>query len=183
MIKNINHDIDVNLKVLYESTDGTISKYAFLGEEVISDEDRFVSILESENLIDPLIVDICKLSKFGLDVSEKGGWLKYLESLDEQKIEQSRKQIILDQKLVNESKLLKWQVKTFWWFFVIAIFGGMYSGYDIILNLTKKEDVKQELISKEQLESELSKLRILISDQKTADSLRISKTLSDSLSK
>lgn len=59
----------------------------------------------------------------------------------------------------------------------------MYSGYDIILNLTKKEDVKQELISKEQLESELSKLRILISDQKTADSLRISKTLSDSLSK
>ncbi|RYJ51093.1 hypothetical protein DR871_014320 [Flavobacterium petrolei] len=69
-------------------------------------------------------------------------------------------------KLHNDSKLSDWQVKTFWFLFVFGIFGGLYSGYDIIKNLTKEENVKSKQITKEEMESELSKLRTLILSRK-----------------
>lgn len=74
-------------------------------------------------------------------------------------------------KLHNDSKLSEWQVKTFWPLFIFGIFGGLYGGYDIIKNLTKSEDVKQELVTKSEMESELSKLRTLILIQKKEGSL------------
>lgn len=79
---------------------------------------------------------------------------------------------LTEKKLYNDSKLSEWQVKTFWWLFAFGIFGGLYSGYDIINNLTKEENDQQKQITKEQLESELSKLRTLILTQKK-DSLLI----------
>jgi hypothetical protein len=69
-------------------------------------------------------------------------------------------------KLHNDSKLSEWQVKTFWPLFIFGIFGGLYSGYDIIKNLTKVENVQSKQITKEEMESELSKLRTLILTQK-----------------
>ena len=74
-------------------------------------------------------------------------------------------------KLHNDSKLSDWQVKTFWFLFVFGIFGGLYSGYDIIKNLTKAENVKSKQITKEEMESELSKLRTLILSRKKDGSL------------
>ena len=73
---------------------------------------------------------------------------------------------IAENKLHNDSKLSELQLKTFWWIFGLGIFGGLYSGYDFIKNLTKPEDVKKEEITKEEMESELSKLRTLILTQK-----------------
>ncbi len=49
---------------------------------------------------------------------------------------------------------------------LFIIFGGLYSGYDIIKNLTKVENVQSKQITKEQMELELSKLRTLILIQK-----------------
>jgi hypothetical protein len=69
-------------------------------------------------------------------------------------------------KLHNESKLSDWQVKTFWPLFIFGLFGGLYSTYDIIKNLTKVENVQLKQITKEEMESELSKLRTLILTQK-----------------
>lgn len=75
-------------------------------------------------------------------------------------------------KLHNESKLSDWQVKTFWPLFIFGLFGGLYSAYDIIKNLTKLENVQSKQITKEEMESELSKLRTLILTQKN-DTLSI----------
>ncbi len=69
-------------------------------------------------------------------------------------------------KLHNESKLSDWQVKTFWPLFIFGLFGGLYSAYDIIKNLTKVENVQSKQITKEEMESKLSKLRTLILTQK-----------------
>lgn len=69
-------------------------------------------------------------------------------------------------KLHNESKLSTWQVKTFWPLFIFGIFGGLYSGYDIIRNITKEENRQSKLITKEELEQELSKIRVLTIYQK-----------------
>ena len=68
-------------------------------------------------------------------------------------------------KLHNESKLSDWQVKTFWPLFIFGLFGGLYSSYDIIKNLTKEENIQLKQITKEEMESELSKLRTLVLDQ------------------
>ena len=69
-------------------------------------------------------------------------------------------------KLHNESKLSDWQIKTFWPLFVFGIFGGFYSAFDIIKNLSTNKDLQLKQISKEEMESELSKLRTLILNQK-----------------
>ena len=68
-------------------------------------------------------------------------------------------------KLHNESKLSDWQVKTFWPLFIFGLFGGLYSAYDIIKNSAKVENVQSKQRTKEEMESELSKLRTLVLDQ------------------
>ncbi|MFM9825078.1 hypothetical protein [Flavobacterium sp.] len=76
-------------------------------------------------------------------------------------------------KLHNESKLSNWQVKTFWPLFIIGLFGGLYSGFDIVKNLTKEENVKSKQVTKEEMESEINKLRFLIITKK--DTLKTAK--------
>jgi len=66
-------------------------------------------------------------------------------------------------KLKWDSKISKWQVKTFWWIFMLALIGGVYSLVDFTKNLIDKN---QEQVTKSQFESELSKLRTLILNQK-----------------
>lgn len=50
--------------------------------------------------------------------------MNLLESLQDQQKEQTRKQEISDlelSKLRSDAKLSKWQVKTFWWFFLLLL--------------------------------------------------------------
>jgi hypothetical protein len=140
---------------------------------------------ESENLNSERFFELVK---------DKIGWVKYNEIyseyasnslLDAQthtklteigkntllNLEAEHKQDVIDKKaerkkLHNESKLSDWQVKTFWPLFIFGLFGGLYSAYDIIKNLTNVENVKSKQITKEEMESELSKLRTLILSQK-----------------
>ncbi|NRT17170.1 hypothetical protein HNP99_003549 [Flavobacterium sp. 28A] len=89
--------------------------------------------------------------------------LKILELELEQEVTDQK---VERKKLHNESKLSEWQIKTFWPLFIFGLFGGLYSAYDIIKTLTKKEDAKVEQLTKSEMESELSKLRTLILTQK-----------------
>lgn len=41
------------------------------------------------------------------------------------------------EKLKYDTKLSRWQVKTFWWLFGFALFGGLYSLYDIVCKIIK----------------------------------------------
>ncbi len=104
---------------------------------------------------------------------------------DKQQFDLKRKQEFDDisfRKLKSDAKLSKWQVKTFWWIFALACFGGLYSIYDLTNKIiSKKQD--QEILTKPQMELELSKLRTLILDHKKIDSVDIDKINKDTLKK
>lgn len=104
----------------------------------------------------------------------QGGFTKTEKDNLEQKRKESEKNIIEFEKSVIDLKLKKWQLKTFWWIFGFAIIGSGLSVYNFINNLLpSKNEVKQEQ-KIEKMESELSKLRILVLNQKRVDSLRSS---------
>lgn len=74
-------------------------------------------------------------------------------------------------KLHNESIMSGWKRKTFWYIFILGLFGGIYSGYDLFSKITSSKKVPAEQLTKQEMEDELSKLRTLILIQKNGDSL------------
>ncbi|WP_159800382.1 hypothetical protein [Flavobacterium sp. MK4S-17] len=58
---------------------------------------------------------------------------------------------------INNSRLSKWQVKSYWYVFAFALIGGLYSIYDVI-NEATKEDSK-EIILQKGLEKEVQELK------------------------
>jgi hypothetical protein len=80
-------------------------------------------------------------------------------------------------KLHNESVMSGWKRKTFWYIFALGLFGGIYSGIDLFNKITIKKEVQVEQITKQQMESELTKLRTLILNQKKKDSLNHSNSV------
>ncbi len=85
--------------------------------------------------------------------------LKHLLAEFEQETEDKKTE---RKKLYNETKLSNWQVKTFWPLFIFGLFGGLYSGYDFIKNLSKEETS----VTKQELETEINSLRNLILESK-----------------
>lgn len=80
---------------------------------------------------------------------------------------------ILKTKERNEAKLFEWQIKTFWPIFILGIFGGAYSVFDL---LNKSKEDKKEVVTKSELQKEVQKLQLLILDYKKIDSIRNLKT-------
>jgi len=188
MIKILNELIDKNLNFMCKSKSGEIKYNNFID-------------LKGRKLVQPMLIstrgkgqwlagemkdkglikahgEVCIVSELGYDIFQKGGWLKHLESqktlfqkqMELQAKEEAKEKLITD-KLEIDYKLSKWQIKTFWWIFGFGLFGGIYGAIDLITTLSKPTDSQQEQITKEQMESELSKLRTLILDQKNPDSL------------
>ena len=89
--------------------------------------------------------------------------LKKLELELEQEIEDQNSE---RKKLKNDSKLSEWQVKTFWWIFGFAFIGVGLSIYNFIDSLSTSKNVLEQELRIEKMESELSKLHILILNQK-----------------
>lgn len=57
----------------------------------------------------------------------------------------------------NESKLVKWQVKTYWLVFAFAFIGCGYAIFDIVNTLAKKEIPQEQIVTKEYLKRQLNK--------------------------
>ena len=106
----------------------------------------------------------------------QGGFTKTEKDNLELKRKETELSLIEFEKSIIDLKLKKWQLKTFWWIFGFAIIGSGLSVYNFINNLLpSKNEVKQE-VQIVKMELELSKLRILILNQKKVDSLRNSKS-------
>jgi hypothetical protein len=75
------------------------------------------------------------------------------------------------QKLHNEAKLTRLKVKSFWPIFILALFGGVYSSIDFVSRVLNRSDQEPELITRQELKEEVTKLRTLILNQKNQDSL------------
>jgi|AntRauTorckE5430_2_1112549.scaffolds.fasta_scaffold00242_6 hypothetical protein len=65
-----------------------------------------------------------------------------------------------------------WKRKTFWYIFVLGLFGDVYSGIDLFNKITGSKKVQEKQLTKEEMESELAKLRTLILNQKSQNSLK-----------
>jgi len=67
-------------------------------------------------------------------------------------LEQQQHQAVIEEKERNEGRLAKWQVKTFWWFFIFGLIGLVYGIYDGLFK-TQKIDAAIEEVRKAQKES------------------------------
>jgi hypothetical protein len=114
-------------------------------------------------------------------IEKENGFVGLFEKSEKTQKEKDRLQKIQNKKLEDDAKLSNWQIKTFWWFFFFSLVGFCYGFYDFITD--QKSDKSLEIIEKsnQQLESELSKLRTLVLDQKKVDSLHNSRTQTYSL--
>jgi len=86
-----------------------------------------------------------------------------------------------EQKVIFDFHVSKWKYHTFWFFFALAIFGGGYSTYDLISNLTKPKSNQSKQNPIKEKESAESKSHTLILNQKNPDSLHNAKILNDTL--
>ena len=148
--------VDLRDTELYPKIDMYFNRTVFL---------KNIDVLENNNLI---VEDDNRHSVYS--VTEKGENL-LIQITEELEYELEKERITFENSKID-LRLKKWQLKTFWWIFGFGIFGGLYSGIDIIKNLAKPKDVKQEQVTKSEMELELSKLRTLILNQKRVDSLR-----------
>jgi len=124
----------------------------------------------------------CKITPFSKSLIERHGSLaKHIEFENKQIAERNRLEQIKKEKLYFDAKISKWKYYTFWPLFIIAIFGGGYSVFDLTERLSKSMSNQSVHIPKSKTELELSKSHILILDQRSLDSLHISKTYVDSL--
>lgn len=185
MYENIDELVNLHLDELFNSLEKSSWIFTLKDDKgiPIRDQLKFARYLEDKKLveIEPTKRKRIDITKFGYEVSLKGGWLEHLKTLKCLKEEQHLKiqikeqeEVVSSKKLANEYILSKWKRKTFWVFFGFAIFSGLYSSYDIISNLTKTEIPKENIVTKQQMEFELSKLRTLILKQNSLDSLRSS---------
>ena len=73
------------------------------------------------------------LSNIGVEIVDNyGGIDKYLEHEKAEKAERNRLEKLKNEKLYLDTKLARWQVKTFWYVFIFGLFGGFYSMYSMI---------------------------------------------------
>ncbi|BFP39548.1 hypothetical protein FGF1_03930 [Flavobacteriaceae bacterium GF1] len=108
---------------------------------------------------------------------ENGGFLNEFHKM----VKKNKLDAKLREKEINDARLSKWKVKTFWPLFAIAIVGTILSIYNFILNQRASKDEEQLELRIEQMESELSRLRTLISDQKNQGPSSFPSSLSDTL--
>jgi len=84
-----------------------------------------------------------------------GGIEKYFENKKKENEEIIRIKNIKNEKLINDAKISKWQVKTFWYVFIFGLIGGVYAVYSIINSvLGESEEQKIERILEKKLQEQ-----------------------------
>lgn len=98
--------------------------------------------------------------------------------LDKQNTEKQRN-IEIDEltlrKLRWDTKLSKWKVKTFWPVFIFGLVGFIFGVFNFIDNRYKTKSIEELQQDNRHSQTEVSKLRTLVLDQKNLDSLHSSK--------
>jgi hypothetical protein len=192
MYDNIDELIEINLNLLGKSENHYLWIYEFVDKDgnSLDDEDRFAEYIEQKGLIsiDYSSKQRCDLTETGYEIFKNGGWFEFLriKSLlaDKEQLENKRREAIDKvnvEKLLYEHKLSKWKVKTFWPIFGFGLIGFIFGVYNFVDNLNTSKHITSQEQTNQRMESELSKLRTLILDQKSLDSLRNFKTHIDSL--
>ena len=152
--------------------------------ELRLESDRIVSILEFYNcakikrsISGNSIEKNAHTKKF----KEHGGFAKiYQDELNRLEKEEERENLSMI-KLKWDTKLSKWQVKTFWPVFVFGLIGFIFGVFNFVDNLNKTKSIEELQQDNRNIQEEVSRLHTLVLDPKTVDSLHNSKTQIDSL--
>ena len=112
------------------------------------------------------------VTDLGHKVASYNSWEDYQKEKNEDNLKKTRKDSL-------DYNLSKWKYYAFWPLLFIAFFGGFGDAYNKIF--PKKEVKEKNLITRQEMEKEISTLRILILNQKSLDSLNSSKIKIDSL--
>jgi predicted transcriptional regulator len=115
----------------------------------------------------------------GLRITELGIKLKdeLTKSIKESEIDKAATR----GKLRNEHRLSKFKLTTFIITFVLALLSAAYSTYDFITTYSKSDKDDKNIMTREETQYELDKLRTLILTKETSDSLDNHKSISDSI--
>jgi hypothetical protein len=108
---------------------GNYSQYKQIITQLL---DMNIITLASDSAFDR---DYYKLTSLGRDVINIGGWEKYLEQekiTEKENVQDKQKE---NEKLTYDLRLAKWQVKTFWPLFIIALIGGICGIISLILQI------------------------------------------------
>ncbi len=157
MFESIDELIELNLQRLKEARSNRLAKNQFIDKNQRPlDSYLFPKKLEEKGLIEIVGRDqeICLLTEFGHKISNSGGWLKHLDDVKKKESELIKKNEEREKLEINnlevDYKLKKWQLKTFWWIFGLAIFGGLYSIYDLGSNIIKAPKKEKYVDQKQQ---------------------------------
>ena len=89
--------------------------------------------------------DVCRISKKGIDIVKTGGWLKHLER---EKLKSDK----ADRKLGYDLKISRIKANTYVPVMILGAFGGIYSGYKLITDLTTSKNNQEIQEPKSQTE-------------------------------
>lgn len=108
-----------------------------------NDVKRVFEFLKRENYIEPEGGLHFKLGDPAVDIIEIHGSLQqYYNALKEEEKEAAILQEISKQKLIYDTKISKWQTKTFWPVFIFGLIGGCLGIASFIMQVMPKKDTK-----------------------------------------
>lgn len=122
MSENLNELIEINLKLLNESSNKSLFRTSFVDEKgrQLNDSLRLAKNMHDRSLIklEPLKEYRCDLEEFGFKVYNQGGWIKHLQNektksdfISEKELldfEKSKVDLELAKKMLKEYPYTKW---------------------------------------------------------------------------
>jgi len=143
------------------------------------ESDRIMSILEyydcakiNKYINGNAIIKNAHTKKF----KEQGGFAKiYQDELSRLEKEDERENLSI-KKLKLDTKLSKWQVKTFWPVFAFGLIGFIFGVFNFVDNRNKTKSIDELQQENRNIKAIVSKLHTLVLDKKKFDSLQSSKT-------
>jgi len=101
--------------------------------------DQIVDIMVSNGLISSPNDYNYTIRPEGIAIFENGGWKKYKFARDQEAIKEEQVRSREIEKLVWETKLIKWQVKSFWPLFIIALLGAIMGSISLFWQIIEKK--------------------------------------------
>ena len=162
-LKNLDLLIDKNLALLSSKDEHSEFYIHFLnekGEEYWKigkeyEAERLTKIMLDKELI-ILTKELAVLTELGFQVIQKGGWIKYSEKVKEDSLAEEE---FLKKRDRIDYKLKKWQSKTFWPIFFIAIIGFSISIYNLYRNNKSSKKVESYKEKFQQLNYEINEVK------------------------
>jgi len=130
---------DLNVKKSIAFGDYIYDQFGDPNDTVNRDDcDKLVDIIVHNNLMSQTSDNIYTITPLGIQIFESGGWIKHQTNKAEEKLRSESIRNKEVEKLLWETKLVKWQVKVFWPLFFLAILGFLTGVSSLVWQIIDK---------------------------------------------